>query len=151
MIDEHTLAFGLVDRTDQAGVDNLRDQLSKFGYTVVGVPLAPEYLHLDMVFNIVADKICIASTQVLPFWFLNMLKRRNFTIIDVPEELILKHGCNVQALGNDKVLGIKNNHSVNKSMRAAGLEVIELPLEQVLKGGGGPHCMTFPVKRSVVE
>ena len=41
MIDEHTLAFGQVDRTDQAGVDNLRDQLQKFGYTVVGVPCPP--------------------------------------------------------------------------------------------------------------
>ena len=60
MIDEHTLAFGLVDRTDQAGVDNLREQLAKFGYTVVGVPASPANLHLDMIFNIVADKVCIA-------------------------------------------------------------------------------------------
>ena len=42
MIDEHTLAWGQVDRTDQAGVDNLRDQLQKFGYTVVGVPCPPD-------------------------------------------------------------------------------------------------------------
>ena len=53
MIDEHTLAWGQVDRTDQAGVDNLRDQLQKFGYTVVGVPCPPDNLHLDMIFNIV--------------------------------------------------------------------------------------------------
>lgn len=151
MIDEHTLAFGLVDRTDRAGVDNLREQLMKFGYTVVGVPLAPEYLHLDMAFNIVADKVCIAATEVLPFWFINMLKRRDFTIIDVPKELIFKHGCNVQALGNNKVLGIKNNRTVNEDMRAVGLEVIELPLEQILKGGGGPHCMTYPIRRSSVQ
>ena len=52
MIDEHTLAFGQVDRTDQAGVDNLRDQLQKFGYTVVGVPCPPDNLHLDMIFNL---------------------------------------------------------------------------------------------------
>ena len=83
--------------------------------------------------------MCIAATEVLPFRFINMLKRRDFTIIDVPKELIFKHGCNVQALGNNKVLGIKNNRTVNEDMRAVGLEVIELPLEQILKGGGGPH------------
>lgn len=148
MIDEHTLAFGLVDRTDQAGVDNLREQLQKFGYTVVGVPVAPEHLHLDMCFNIVAPKVCLATKSVLPFWFLRMLERRGFNIIDVPEELIAKHGCNVQALGKNKVLGIANNVSVNENLEAAGVEVIKLPLEQILKAGGGPHCMTYPVQRS---
>lgn len=148
MIDEHTLAFGLVDRTDQAGVDNLREQLQKFGYTVVGVPVAPEHLHLDMCFNIVAPKVCLATKSVLPFWFLRMLERRGFNIIDVPEELIAKHGCNVQALGKNKVLGIANNVSVNEKLEAAGVEVIKLPLEQILKAGGRPHCMTYPVQRS---
>ncbi|MDG3141757.1 arginine deiminase family protein [Streptococcus suis] len=149
MIDEHTLAFGLVDRTDEAGVANLREQLQKFGYTVVGVPIAPEHLHLDMCFNIIAPKVCLASKSVLPYWFIRMLERRDFTIIDVPEELIEKHGCNVQALGNNKVLGIKNNVSVNDAMEKAGVEVIKLPLEQILKAGGGPHCMTYPVERGV--
>ncbi len=147
MIDEHTLAFGLVDRTDLAGVANLREQLGKFGYTVVGVPASPSNLHLDMIFNIVAEKVCIAATDELPFDFLEMLKRRDFKIIHVPSELVFKHGCNVQALGNGKVLGIENNKSVNEAMEAEGLEVIKLPLEQILKAGGGPHCMTFPVKR----
>ena len=147
MIDEHTLAFGLVDRTDLAGIANLREQLGKFGYTVVGVPASPSNLHLDMIFNIVAEKVCIAATDELPFDFLEMLKRRDFKIIHVPSELVFKHGCNVQALGNGKVLGIENNKSVNEAMEAEGLEVIKLPLEQILKAGGGPHCMTFPVKR----
>lgn len=148
MIDEHTLAFGLVDRTDKAGVDNLREQLEKYGYTVVGVPSAPSNLHLDMIFNIVAEKICIAATDELPYHFLQMLKRRNFKIIHVPSELVFRHGCNVQALGNGKVLGIENNKTVNEAMEAEGLEVIKLPLEQILKAGGGPHCMTYPVERA---
>ncbi|EOL49264.1 hypothetical protein RV11_GL001599 [Enterococcus phoeniculicola] len=148
MLDEHTLAFGLVDRTDEAGLHNLREQLAKFGYTVVGVPVAPANLHLDMVFNIVAPGICIAATDELPHNFIQMLKRRNFKIIHVPSELVFKHGCNVQALGNGKVLGIENNQSVNEAMEAEGLEVIKLPLEQILKAGGGPHCMTYPVRRA---
>lgn len=148
MIDDHTLAFGLVDRTDQAGVDNLREQLAKYGYTVVDVPVPPANLHLDMVFNIVAEKVCIAATEQLPYNFIQMLKRRNYKIIDVPSELVFKHGCNVQALGNGKVLGIENNKSVNEAMEAEGIEVIKLPLEQILKAGGGPHCMTFPVRRA---
>ena len=54
----------------------------------------------------------------------------------------------MQALGEGKVLAIKNNKSVNDKMKAIGLDVIEVDLCQILKAGGGPHCMTFPVKRA---
>jgi len=148
MLDEHTIAFGQVDRTDAAGVANLRDQLEKYGYTVVGVPCPPANLHLDMVFNIVAEKTCIAAVDELPYNFIQMLKRRNFEIIPVASELVFKHGCNVQALGDGKVLAIKNNKTVNDKMKALGLNVIEVDLCQILKAGGGPHCMTFPIKRA---
>ena len=147
MIDEHTIAFGLVDRTDKAGVANLRDQLSKFGYTVVGVPVPPDNLHLDMVFNIVAPQVCLAATSQLPHDFIQMLKRRNYTIIDVPSEMVFKHGCNVEAIGDNKVLAIKNNKSINDQMKKLGIEVIEIPLDQLLHAGGGPHCLTFPIER----
>jgi N-dimethylarginine dimethylaminohydrolase len=148
MIDDHTIAFGLVDRTDEAGVANLREQLAKFGYTVVGVPVPPANLHLDMVFNIVAEKVCIAAVDQLPYNFIQMLKRRHFEIIPVASELVFKHGCNVQALGDGKVMAITNNKSVNDKMRAVGLDIVEVDLNQILKAGGGPHCMTYPVQRA---
>ncbi|MBV7363251.1 hypothetical protein KRX54_02225 [Actinomycetaceae bacterium TAE3-ERU4] len=147
MIDDHTLAFGLVDRTDEAGVANLRDQLSKFGYTVVGVPVPPDNLHLDMVFNIVAPQVALAATDQLPYNFMQMLKRRNFEIIEVAAEDVFKHGCNVQCIGDERVIGIEKNKHINDKMRALGLEVIDVPFDQILHAGGGPHCLTQPIKR----
>lgn len=147
MLDEHTLVFGEIDRTDDAGVQNLREQLWKFGYTVVGVPVAPENLHMDMCFNIVAPQVCLAVTSVLPFQFLRMLERRNFEIIDVAPEDVFVHGTNVQCLGDGKVIAIEKNKHINDKMRALGLEVIDVPLDQLLHGGGGPHCLTQPLER----
>ena len=147
MIDEHTLAFGQVDRTDQAGVDNLRDQLQKFGYTVVGVPCPPDNLHLDMIFNIVAPQVALACIDQLPYNFLQMLRRRNFELIPVASEDMYKHGCNVQCIGDGKVIAIKKNKHINDKMRALGLEVIDVPLDQILHAGGGPHCLTQPIER----
>ena len=44
----------------------------------------------------------------------------------------------IAVLGDqDSVLGFK----------ALGLDVVEVDLCQILKAGGGPHCMTFPLKR----
>ena len=36
---------------------------------------------------------------------------------------------------------------VNQRLGALGLEVITPEITQILKGGGGPHCMTFPLLR----
>lgn len=147
MIDEHTLAFGLVDRTDEAGVANLREQLAKYGYTVVGVPVPPDNLHLDMVFNIVAPQVALAVKDQLPYNFLKMLERRKFELIDVAAEDAFKHGCNVQAIGDGKVVAIEKNKHINDKMRALGIEVVDVPLDQILHAGGGPHCLTQPIVR----
>ncbi len=146
-LDDYTLAIGVVDRTNWDAIRNLREQLEKFGYNVIGVQCPPENLHLDMCFNIVAENVAIAATEQLPYSFLKMLKKRNFTLIDVPSEDVFKHGCNVQALGNGKVMTVKNNKVINQKMKALGLELVEVDLVEILKAGGGPHCMTFPIER----
>ncbi|WP_058234976.1 dimethylarginine dimethylaminohydrolase family protein [Devriesea agamarum] len=147
MLDEHTLVFGLVDRTDKAGVANLREQLWKYGYTVLGIEVPPDNLHLDMCFNIVAEKVCLAVVDQLPYQFLAAIKRRGFEIIPVAAEDVFKHGCNVQAIGDGKVIAIEKNKHINDRMRALGLDIIEVPFDQILHAGGGPHCLTQPIER----
>ena len=58
-----------------------------------------------------------------------------------------KHGCNVQCIGNGKVVAIEKNKHINDKMRALGLDVIDVPLDQILHAGGGPHCLTQPIER----
>ena len=106
MIDEHTLVWGMVDRTDEQGVESLRHQLEKYGYTVVGAPCPPDNLHLDMIFNIVAPQVALACIDQLPYNFLQMLKRGKFEIIPVASEDMYTHGCNVQCIGNNKFVAI---------------------------------------------
>lgn len=146
-LDDYTLSIGVVDRTNFDAIANLREQMEKFGYHLFGVPCPPENLHLDMCFNIIGEKTCIAATEQLPYFFLKMLKKRGFNIIDVPSELVFRHGCNVEALDGNKVMCVKNNRSVNEKMKAAGFELVEVDLVELLKAGGGPHCMTFPIIR----
>lgn len=146
-LDEYTIAHGVIARTDWDGYTSVARQMQELGYTMVGVECERENLHLDMCFNIVGEKIAVVSTEALPKWFVRMLKKRGFTLIDVPQEGVFRHHCNLQNIGNNKVISFKNNNFVNKEMRKLGLEVIEINLEEILKGGGGPHCMTFPLER----
>lgn len=146
-LDDYTMVLGLVARTDQAGFDNVRSQVNDLGYEMIGVHSKRENLHLDMCFNMIGEKAAVVCKEALPDSFLNLLKKRKFELIDVPQEGVFKHYCNLQALGNDKVISFKNNNAVNEKMRALGFKVIEVDLVEILKGGGGPHCMTFPLLR----
>jgi len=146
-LDEATVAHGVVARSDWEGVYAAARILEPLGYTVVGVQLASRNLHLDMAFNIVAPGLAVCATEQMPEFFLRMLHKRGFELIDVPSEGVFLHHCNIQCLGEDRVLTFAGNRAVNARLQAHGLKVITPELTQILKGGGGPHCMTFPLLR----
>lgn len=146
-LNETTIAIGMADRSNARGVDEIRSQLEPLGYEVFGVPLNPTYLHLDMCFNLVDDHLAVAYYDGLPEEFKSRLKKMEIEIIDVPEEAIFAHGCNLQALGNHRVMSLSQNGRVNEELARKGMDVIELPIIEILKAGGGPHCMTFPLVR----
>lgn len=148
-LDEATIAHGVVARSDWEGVRDAARILEPLGYAVVGVQLASKNLHLDMAFNIVAPGVAVCATEQMPASFLRMLRKRRFELIDVPSEGVFLHHCNIQCLGEGRVLTFAGNKTVNAKLQALGLEVITPELTQILKGGGGPHCMTFPLLRDV--
>ena len=146
-MNEHWVAVGMADRTNEEGLEELKGILEPLGYEVTGVPLNPAYLHLDMCFNLVDDHLAVAYKEGLPEAFLEKLKQHDIEIISVPEAAIFMHGCNLQALGDHRVLSLKRNSLVNAELTKHGMEVIELDITEILKAGGGPHCMTFPLIR----
>lgn len=146
-LDDSTLAIGVVARTDEAAVEDIKRQISKFGYNVITVRCAKENLHLDMCFNVIEEKLVVGCKQALPNSFIDILKKRKFSFIDIPQEGVFKHYCNLQALGDGRVISLKSNVEVNKKLRNYGINVIEIELNEILKSGGGPHCMTFPLER----
>ena len=146
-LDEGTIAHGVVARSDWEGVSSAAAILEPLGYTLVGVQLASRNLHLDMAFNIVAPGVAVCATEQMPEFFLRMLEKRRFELIDVPSEGVFKHHCNIQCLGDERVLTFAGNTAVNEKLTSLGLTVITPELTQILKGGGGPHCMTFPLLR----
>ncbi|HHY94419.1 MAG TPA: nitrate reductase [Firmicutes bacterium] len=146
-LDEATLAHGVVARTDWEGVRCAQEILRPLGYELIPVPVDSKYLHLDMCFNIVAPGVCVAAVDVLPDFFLRMLRKRHFEIVETTPAGVFRHYCNIQALGHGRVLTFEANREVNQALRALGLEVLAVRLWELLKGGGGPHCMTFPLLR----
>lgn len=146
-MNDHWVALGLCDRTNERGAEEVEAILEPLGYEVTRVPLDKRYLHLDMCFNLVDEHLAVAYKEGLPESFQKLLEERKVKIIEVPEESIFLHGCNLQALGDKKVMSLKQNVAVNEELKKRGMEVVELDITEILKAGGGPHCMTFPLKR----
>ena len=146
-MNESTIAIGMADRSNPEGVYEIRNQLEPLGYKIIGVPLKSAYLHLDMCFNLVDDHLAVTYADGLPEDFRKELKDMDIDLIEVDEEAIFLHGCNLQALGDHRVLSLARNTEVNRQLKDHGMRVIELPITEILKAGGGPHCMTFPLVR----
>lgn len=147
-LDEKTLAIGTLQRSNEEGIQNIREQLAPLGYRVISVKSKPQYLHLDMIFNIVGEKTAVTYYDGLPKEFQDYLNEHHYDLIKIDEAGVFKHFCNLQALGNKKVISLADNRVVNQQLRDKGFTVFELASTEILKTGGGPHCMTFPLRRS---
>lgn len=146
-LDGRTLAVGTVARTDAEGFASLAEQLEPLGYRMIRVPCPKDNLHLDMCFNIAAERVAVVCRDALPDSFLRILNERKFELIDVTQEEVFQHHCNLQCIGAGRVVSFRSNREVNAKLRALGLTVIDVELREILKMGGGPHCMTFPLLR----
>ena len=61
-----------------------------------------------------------------------------------------RDSCNVVALSPGRVIGYAHNQAANDVLRRAGVDVIETPGVELVRGRGGSHCMTCPVTRGSV-
>jgi len=146
-LDDYTLVIGMAARSNEKGVGEIQEQLKKYGYKVLGVHLDEKYLHFDLCFNMVDEKLALVYREALPEEFIKLLDEKGIETIDVPAESIFELGCNVQALGDERVISLKKNTYANEEMRKRGIKVTEVDITEIVKAGGGPHCMTFPLSR----
>lgn len=145
-LDGHHAAVGLGPRTEPDALDELGALL---GPTVelMGVPFEARYLHLDMIFNVIAEKLALACPAALPDEFLARLRRDRFRLLEVSPDEVFSHGCNVLATGHGRILSHTANERVNGLLRAEGLELDLVEVSELAKGGGGPRCLTLPLER----
>jgi len=60
-------------------------------------------------------------------------------------------GNNVLTLKPRTVIAYDRNVATNRKMRAAGVDVIEIPGGELSRGRGGAHCMSCPIVRDSLE
>ncbi len=154
-LDEHTLAIGHTYRTNEEGIEQLRGLLKPIGVELIVVSLphykgASDVFHLMSIFSPVDKNLAVVYSPLMPIAFRNILLKRGYALIEVPDDEFEAMGCNVLALAPRECLMVSGNPKTKSLLEKAGCKVIEYIGNEIsVKGGGGPTCLTRPVWRAV--
>jgi len=154
-IDDHTLAVANGYRTNDEGLRQLSALLNPHGIDTMQVDL-PHYkgtsdvFHLMSIFSPVDKDKAVVYSPLMPVRFRRLLLDRGIQLIEVPDEEFETMGCNVLAVAPSQCVMVKGNPITKERIIAAGCELIEYQGQEIsVKGGGGPTCLTRPMKRLI--
>ncbi|GAB3093413.1 amidinotransferase [Aestuariicella hydrocarbonica] len=135
------------ERTSEEGLAQVKAWVEAEGWEFKSYKFDPYFLHLDVKLAMLAPKLAAACIQALEQEFVDWLRGRGIELIDISYRAMLELGCNVVALGNDRVLLPYENMELKEKCAAHGLTVIDPDINMFTSGGGGVHCMCQPLKR----
>lgn len=153
-LDEATMAVGRSYRTNQAGIEQLRDLLRDQGTNLISYDLAHDQgpdrvLHLMSVISPIADDMAVVYPPLAPVAMMEDLAARGVGVIEVPDDEYLTLGCNILAIRPGVLVMCEGNPETRRRLEAAGCEVHTYPGSEIsVKGEGGPTCLTLPLLRS---
>jgi N-dimethylarginine dimethylaminohydrolase len=150
-LDERTLLVGCGYRTNEAGIERLRELLP--GVEVVAYDLPhwhgrEEVMHLMSLISPLAPDLAAVYAPLLPTRLAQLLEERGVELVEVPDEEFGSMGSNVLALAPRVALAVEGNPHTRERMERAGVEVLTYRGEELSKGDGGPTCLTRPLLRT---
>jgi N-dimethylarginine dimethylaminohydrolase len=129
-------------RTTEEGASQFLSWFEKEGWETRIVPFDDFFCHLDVIFTMVSERLALACPEVLDDDFIRWLGDHDIEIIPATYREAMALQCNVLALGKDRVISPRKHTEVNTRLRAAGIEVLDPDLSEIIRGGGSAHCTT---------
>lgn len=142
------LAEGL--RTNREGADQVERILREIGVKdVVRVQLPWGAMHLDGLLNILDNDLAVVWPRRTPYPVARTLLERGFRLLEVVDEDEAHHRLpmNFVTLEPGKVLMPTGAEKMRAVYQEHGVECIEVEVSELIKAGGGIHCMTGFLKR----
>ncbi len=134
-------------RSQQEAALQLQQWFTAEGWEVMLTDIDPFYVHIDLMVVMLAPRLAAVCLESTDPDVVNWLKSKNIEIISVPFQDTLDLGCNVVALGNDRILLPEKSNVLKEKARAHGLEVYDPDVSMITPGGGGVHCMCQALRR----
>ena len=117
------------------------------GIEVRYAPIDEYYVHIDLMVCMLAEKLAAVCLDTTDPDIVAWIEAKGIEVVPVSFRETMGLGCNVVALGNDRVLSSTAAPELNARLRALGFEVFDPDMSQFQLAGGGVHCMCQPLRR----
>ena len=117
------------------------------GIEVRYAPIDEYYVHIDLMVCMLAEKLAAVCLDTTDPDIVAWIEAKGIEVVPVSFRETMGLGCNVVALGNDRVLSSTAAPELNARLRALGFEVYDPDMSQFQLAGGGVHCMCQPLRR----
>lgn len=134
-------------RSEGVAARQVADWFIAEGWEIKFAPIDSFYVHIDLMVCMLSEHCAAVCLDTTDHGIVEWLRSKNIEIIAATFEETMALGCNVVALGNDKVLSTLGAKDLNAKMRAAGFTVYDPDMTQFTRAGGGVHCMCQPLRR----
>jgi N-dimethylarginine dimethylaminohydrolase len=129
-----------------AGADWLQRHLAPEGYRVHLVPLTADWLHLDCIFAVIEEGLCMCFTPGLREGRLPAAIK-DWDVIEARAEEAHALGCNTLCLAPGVVIVGAEHRRLIKAIEQRGASVVPIPFDGPSEVGGGIRCSTHPLLR----
>jgi N-dimethylarginine dimethylaminohydrolase len=152
-LDDRTVIVGRGYRTNDEGIRQFRELLGEAVHCVtVQLPhwRGPgDVFHLMSVLSPVDVDLAVVYSPLMPVPLRELLVDRGMALVEVPDDEFDSMGANVLAVAPRQCVMVDGNRITRARLEAAGAEVqVYVGREISLKGGGGPTCLTRPLRRT---
>ncbi len=134
-------------RSEEISARQIAGWMEDEGWEIRFAPIDQFYVHIDLMVCMLNEEcaaVCLDTTEPE---IVDWLKARGIEIIPATFRETLALGCNVVALGRDRLLSTLGASDLNAKMRAAGFTVYDPDMTMFTWAGGGVHCMCQPLNR----
>ena len=135
------------ERTQEEGARQVAGWFEAEGWETRLCAIDPFYVHIDLMVVMLAEKLAAVCIETTPADVVDWLTAKGIEIVAVPFQDTMTLGCNVMALGRDRVIAPSHSRSLIAQLRARGFEVAAIDVDEISKTGGGIHCMAQALRR----
>lgn len=160
-LDGETLLLGVGNRTNMSALNRLQSVTRRLGLRrVIAVRLPPTVIHLDGTMMILDHDLAILHLESLKqpailfvegrskrVRVVEFLRKAGLRIVEVTDYERKRRATNLVTLGPRKVIGYYGNSRVRRELEREGVDFLEFDGSELVRGGGGPRCMTAPILR----
>jgi len=164
LLDGGVAVSGLCSRTTRDALDALRGFLFENGVvdTFVVLNLPEDDIHIDGDFAELPGRVALVHVETLEHeaaefyrraeeWrqpFVGWLKEEGWDTLEITDKERMDMAANFLTVDRDLAIHYEGNLRVMREAKDRGIDIIQIPGDEMRKGNGGVHCMTCPIMRT---